>query len=92
MTRTENWYYEDEPLNGGAGGEVFKSIFNGSGLDAASRLAREALQNSVDAAREGEVAEVTLQMKVYSGAELDRFWSAAGLISLYTSLNLRRAR
>lgn len=79
MTQAENWHYEDEPLNGGAGGEVFKSIFNGSGLDAASRLAREALQNSVDAARGGEVAQVTLQMKVYSGDTLDRFWSAAGL-------------
>lgn len=79
MAEEANWYYEDEPVNGGAGGEVFKSIFNGSGLDAASRLAREALQNSVDAAREGETAQVTLQMKVYSGAELGRFWHAAGL-------------
>lgn len=77
-----NWHYEDEPVNGGAGGEVFKSIFNGSGLDAAGRLAREALQNSVDAARPGETSQVSLRMKVYSGADLDRFWDAAGLSAL----------
>ena len=77
--QAKNWYYEDEPVNGGAGGEVFKSIFNGSGVDAAERLAREALQNSVDAARPGETPRVTLQMKAYSGADLDRFWHAAGL-------------
>lgn len=77
-----NWYYEDEPVNGGAGGEVFKSIFNGSGVDAAERLAREALQNSVDAAREGETPRVTLQMRAYSGAALSRFWTAAGLNQL----------
>lgn len=75
----QNWYYEDEPVNGGAGGEVFKSIFNGSGVDAAERLAREALQNSVDAARDGETPRVTLQMNAYSGAALDGFWRAAGL-------------
>ncbi len=78
----DNWHYEDEPVNGGAGGEVFKSIFNGSGLDAAGRLAREALQNSVDAARPGETAQVTLRMKVYGEADLDRFWHAAGLNAL----------
>jgi len=77
-----NWHYEDEPVNGGAGGEVFKSIFNGSGLDAAGRLAREALQNSVDAARPGETAQVSLQIKVYEEADLDRFWNAAGLSAL----------
>jgi hypothetical protein len=77
-----NWHYEDEPVNGGAGGEVFKSIFNGSGLDAAGRLAREALQNSVDAARPGETAQVSLRMKVYQDADLDRFWHAAGLDAL----------
>ena len=51
--KTRNWYYEEEPVNGGAGGEVFRSIFNGSGVEAAERLAREALQNSVDAVRGG---------------------------------------
>lgn len=73
------WNYEEEPVNGGAGGEVFRSIFIGSGLDAASRLAREAIQNSVDAAREGETPQVTLRMNAYSGDALTRIWEAAGL-------------
>lgn len=77
--QAQNWHYEDEPVNGGAGGEVFKSIFNGSGVDASERLAREALQNSVDAARQGETPRVTLQMKAYSGETLNTFWQAAGL-------------
>lgn len=63
------WHYEEEPVNGGAGGEVFRSIFNGSGLDAASRLAREAIQNSVDATRPGEKPRITLEMKAYAGSE-----------------------
>ncbi|MBB5515740.1 hypothetical protein FHS89_001760 [Rubricella aquisinus] len=74
-----NWFYKRVDPDGGAGGEVFKSIFNGSGLDAAERLAREALQNSVDAAREGETPRVSLRMHAYSDADLDRFWHGAGL-------------
>jgi len=77
--QARHWHYEDEPVNGGAGGEVFKSIFNGSGIDAAERLAREALQNSVDAARPETPPKVTLQMKAYSGSALDVFWSTACL-------------
>lgn len=73
------WFYERERANGGAGGEAFRSIFNGSGLDAASRLAREAVQNSVDAARLGAQAAVLMEMKAFSGGQLEEFWEAAGL-------------
>jgi len=76
------WNYEEEPVNGGAGGEVFRSIFIGSGLEPASRLAREAIQNSVDAARPGETPQVTLRMNTYSGEDLARIWKAAGLDQL----------
>ena len=47
-----NWEYEKTPLNGGAPGDAFKSIFNGSGKNHAETMAREAIQNSVDAALE----------------------------------------
>lgn len=73
------WHYEEEPLNGGAGGEVFRSIFNGSGADAATRLAREAIQNSVDASAPGKMALVTLQLHSYSGEQRAALWQAAGL-------------
>ena len=45
-----SWIYEPVGPNGGAEGEAYRIVFNGSGFDAAERVAREAIQNSVHAA------------------------------------------
>jgi hypothetical protein len=73
------WIYDEIALNGGAGGEVFRAVFNGSGFDAAELLAREAIQNSVDAARPGQKPEVTIATRLLEGAEFEAFWTSAGL-------------
>lgn len=75
-----NWVYEDEPLNGGAGGEAFRIVFNGAGIDAAVLLAREAVQNSVDAAAEpGREIEVRFEERMLVNDERRRFEAAARL-------------
>lgn len=73
------WVYEDRPLNGGAGGEAFRIVFNGAGIEPAAMLAREAIQNSVDAAAEpgGEV-EVRFEARTLEGEDRARFEEAAG--------------
>lgn len=76
------WIYDEIALNGGAGGEVFRAVFNGSGFDAAELLAREAIQNSVDAQRPGEKPEVSMATRLLEGAEYETFWDAARLDDL----------
>ena len=76
----ETWHYEEAPLNGGAPGDAYKSVFNGSGMKQAAVLAREAIQNSVDAARTPEEpVRVDFRFHRLEGAERDRFEAAAGL-------------
>jgi hypothetical protein len=74
------WKYEERSLNGGAGGEAFRIVFNGSGMHPATILAREAIQNSVDAAATagGEVG-VDFILREVSGKERRAFEKAAGL-------------
>lgn len=76
------WIYDEIGLNGGAGGEVFRAVFNGSGFDAAELLAREAIQNSVDAQRDGEKPMVTVATRLLEGQEYETFWEAARLDDL----------
>lgn len=76
------WIYDEIALNGGAGGEVFRAVFNGSGFDAAELLAREAIQNSVDAQRPGKKPEVTIATRLLQDAEYETFWEAARLDDL----------
>lgn len=78
------WIYQKVDPNGGAGGEAFRIVFNGSGFDAAERVAREAIQNSVDAAAELEDGSkanprVAFELKVFEGAARNGFRQAARL-------------
>ena len=79
-----SWIYEPVGPNGGAEGEAYRIVFNGSGFDAAERVAREAIQNSVDAAHlrdDGsmESPRVSFQIKVLEGQERDAFRRTARL-------------
>lgn len=75
-----NWHYEKSPLNGGAPGDAYKSVFNGSGKRGAEILAREAIQNSVDAASEpGGNVRVDFRFRRLSAEERADFEAAASL-------------
>lgn len=77
------WQYEETPLNGGAPGDAFKSIFNGSGKSHAETLAREAIQNSVDAAAtSGTSVRVDFRFARVEGQDRERFEDAASLSEL----------
>lgn len=83
------WTFEKRSPNGGASGSAYKSIFNGSGIEAAELLAREAIQNSVDAElADGPGVSVTLQMREYSGDKFNEIWEKANLVSLRDRSNL----
>lgn len=74
------WEYEETPLNGGAPGNAFQSIFNGSGKKPAETLAREAIQNSVDAATEpNATVQVDFRFSVLEGSARRAFEDAAAL-------------
>jgi hypothetical protein len=75
-----NWVYEPTPLNGGAPGDAYKSTFNGAGKKPAAVLAREALQNSVDAASDpNATVRVEFRFKALSGDAKIKFEEAWGL-------------
>lgn len=75
-----SWYFERQGSMGGAGGEAFKSVFNGTGRDPAATLAREAVQNSVDAAlEEDETVEVQFNFQQLTGDAKAKFFQNAGL-------------
>lgn len=75
-----SWSYEVVGPNGGAGGDAYKSVFNGTGKDPAATLAREAVQNSVDAVLD-PTGRVRLDFKFtrLEGDERDRFFTNARL-------------
>lgn len=89
MTKQDtHWYYEKLTAMGGAGGDAYKSVFNGTGTDPASTLAREAVQNSVDAARDpsGSV-RVDFRFRRLAGDDRERFLRAAGLDEMATKVD-----
>lgn len=74
------WIYEERPLNGGAGGEAFRIVFNGSGMEPAATLAREAIQNSVDASLvPASEVEVDFRIRELIGDERAAFEAATNL-------------
>jgi hypothetical protein len=78
---------------GGAAGEAYRNVLAASGMPPAGVLAREAIQNSVDAKAEGE-DKVTVRFisKALTGAEKQDFIEAAGLKQLsprYTELQFK---
>lgn len=79
-------------MNGGAPGDAYRSIFSGSGQTAGERLAREAIQNSVDAARpiEGEIDEVRVDFRFVrrEGQEKSDFFNVAELEAMQHRMSL----
>jgi hypothetical protein len=74
------WVFENNPPMGGATGEAFTNTLASSGMAPASVLAREAIQNSVDARAEGEQkVRVEFVAKSIKGKEKAAFVAAAGL-------------
>lgn len=77
------WIYQPIDPNGGAGGAAYHQIFNGSGFEAAELLAREAVQNSVDASTpEGNGARISFRKVALTGDAKADFHAAAGLDDL----------
>jgi hypothetical protein len=77
------WTYEHIARMGGAAGEAYTNTLAASGMPPASVLAREAIQNSVDAGRSREEkVSVDFVTKVVSGEAKTEFVRAAGLKSL----------
>lgn len=75
-----HWHYEEVGPNGGAGGDAYKSVFNGTGKDPAATLAREAVQNSVDAAIDPtHSVRLDFRFARLENDERNRFFANAGL-------------
>jgi len=77
------WVFENNPPMGGAAGEAFTNTLASSGMPPAAVLAREAIQNSVDARAKGETkVGVDFVSKSLSGKEKAAFVKAAGLAAI----------
>lgn len=88
------WVFESNPPMGGAAGEAFTNTLASSGMPPAAVLAREAIQNSVDARAKGESkVAVDFISKALSGEEKAAFAKAAGLSTINSrasQLDLKR--
>jgi hypothetical protein len=76
------WYFEESDPMGGAAGEAFANTLKSPGMYPEHVLAREAIQNSVDAGLEDEKVLVRFRSKLISGAQKTKFVDAAGLADI----------
>jgi hypothetical protein len=77
------WVFETNPPMGGAAGEAFTNTLASSGMPPAAVLAREAIQNSVDARLKGEAkVSVDFVSKLLFGKDKADFVEAAGLSTI----------
>ena len=88
-----NWVFEKSSRMGGAAGEAYSNILDSSGMHPAGVLAREAIQNSVDAKHpdEDKVSMNFIARSIKGEGKTD-FVEAAGLRRLagrQTALKLR---
>lgn len=74
-----NWLFQQSPKMGGATGEAFVNTLFGVGLKPAAILAREAIQNSVDAKVGEDKVRVHFRRVILKGAEKQRFVAALAL-------------
>jgi hypothetical protein len=73
------WFFHESDPMGGAAGEAFANTLKSPGMHPEHVLAREAIQNSVDAGLSGQKVEVRFRATVVSGAKKASFVAAAGL-------------
>lgn len=79
-----DWAFELNPRMGGAAGEAYTNTLASSGMPPAQVLAREAIQNSVDArAPGGEKVSVDFVSRAFFGKDKASFVRSARLKSLF---------
>lgn len=82
-TKKATWTYEASSPMGGAAGEAYTNTLAASGMHPASVLAREAIQNSVDAhAADDRKVKVEFVANALTGSSKNAFIENAGLLSL----------
>ena len=69
---TLGWHFEKIGEMGGAHAGAYRNPLAGSGLVREHKLAREAIQNSVDAQRDDEVVRVRFELESLTGDRLDQ--------------------
>ena len=74
-----SWFFHESDPMGGAAGEAYANTLKSPGMHPEHVLAREAIQNSVDAQIEGEKVMVRFRHKAITGAAKASFIEAAGL-------------
>ena len=78
---TGQWVFERVNPMGGARATAWRDTLEGSDLTAEQRIAREAIQNSVDATISSKKTEILVWDKTISGEEADAFRNILGLDS-----------
>ncbi|CDM65395.1 hypothetical protein PYK22_01394 [Pyrinomonas methylaliphatogenes] len=80
MTSKPKWYFEPVGPMGGATGNAFANVLQAAGIDPEAELAREAIQNSCDAAKEGpRRVRVVFRIVALEGDAKQRFIEALSL-------------
>ena len=79
MATKPSWVFERTPEMGGATGGAFTNTLLGTGMEPAARLAREAIQNSVDARENGGKVRVEFHRIALLGKQKADFVSAMSL-------------
>jgi len=79
-----SWVFQESDPMGGAAGEAYANTLKSPGMQPEHVLAREAIQNSVDAGIEGEKVRVCFKHVLLSGAAKAAFVDAAGLGDMTT--------
>lgn len=74
-----SWLFQESDPMGGAAGEAYANTLKSPGMQPEHVLAREAIQNSVDAALEGRKVRVCFRQSALIGAAKQAFVEAAGL-------------
>ena len=77
-----SWVFQESDPMGGAAGEAYANTLKSPGMHPEHVLAREAIQNSVDAEIEGQKARVCFRHKRLINSAKAAFIEAAGLNDL----------
>jgi hypothetical protein len=77
-----SWVFQESDPMGGAAGEAYANTLKSPGMQPEHVLAREAIQNSVDAGLEGEKVQVCFKHVLLTGEAKAAFVDAAGLTDM----------
>src|SRR5690349_21393461 len=79
MKRTTTWHFEESDPMGGAAGEAYANPLKSQGMHPEHLLAREAIQNSVDASLGNQKVLVRFRSKALTSTAKMHFIDATGL-------------